>query len=234
MPIFHLIVRHAYTDLSGIMTYFREKATRYLVGEHNSDHTTKQVHCHLAIDYAFGRNSIEKQVKKYQLGGQGQFAIMTKTQKSRQAYEFDKLSEYILKGDKKHLRDTNQTEEFVQKRVDEWVQFLPVDVPQEESSGRKKKAESQITQYKIINEVIAYGIEQKWIVTEDFNNQDINTIASWHRKNIFKYMCTLLNKYQIRTSRNELERIYVTILRLCPNAQNEIYESIYKNIFRSN
>lgn len=214
------------------MTYFRENAVRYLVGQHEQDEEIKTTHCHLAIDYPYKRNSIEKQVKKYQLGGQGQFAIMEKTQKTKLIYDFDKLCNYILKGDKKHLRDTNQTEQFVSQRVDEWIVHDPgASAP--DSSTRKKKADSQITQYKIINEVISYGIEQKWIVPSDFEQNGSNSIAPWHRKNIFKYMCTLLNKYQIRTSRNELERIYVTILRLCPETQAEMYESIHKNIFRT-
>lgn len=246
MTIFHLIVRRPYEDLSGIMMYFREKAVRFLVGEHNVDRRDKKVHCHLAIDYPHGRGSIEKQVLKYKLNGQGQFAIMTKTQKTRQPYDFNKLNEYILKGDKKHLRDTNQSEEYIEQCVNGWVSqeiLTPVSsekpggpeilTPVSSESGRKKKADAHMTQYKIIQEVIEYGREQGWIVTSDYNTTDgCNSIASWHRKNIFKHMCTLLNKYQIRTSRNELERIYVTILRLCPETQSEIYESIYKNIFR--
>jgi len=66
------------------------------------------------------------------------------------------------------------------------------------------------------------------------DNEGVALEDAWvcrNRKAVWNYMIKVLNENKVRTSRNELERFFVSILRHDREACDRMYENIIEKIF---
>jgi len=224
--ILQLILHVAYDTCRVIADYLQESSTRFVATQHDADDEIATTHTHFSIDWPYSIQALRKQVLKNDLGGQGQYAIMSVTQKSKDPYDFDKLSVYVLKGNITTLRSSKGLDqEQLAKYVADWI------TPVTKESATKPDPQSQwqiILQ--VVEETKKMGLWTNACVSTSLGLETQLRIKD-HEK-VFTHLVKKLNEARIRTSRNELERIYVSVLRHDSVSTERIFAGIYKNIFR--
>jgi len=200
--------------------------------EHVADQQVKTTHCHAAIDLKVTKVALEKELKRLSLGGRGQLAILSKTEKEidgeRRDYDYDILCVYILKGCLA-TKATNNTDHDIEKWVARWVSYPTLSVTETITQAAKVT-----TQWDVILKTIEESKKNLWwenVIQSD--GSMTQSVRIDRRQQIFKLLVQHLNTAKIRTSRNELERIFVTLLRQDERSVEEIYQSISRNIFRT-
>lgn len=97
--VWHVIVRKPLMELAWWVEYVKDNSKSYLINQHYGDDEDKTTHCHtMLVDCNVTIEAIRKCFKKNGIAGSAEYAIMTKTEKSRLEYDEDKLAIYILKG----------------------------------------------------------------------------------------------------------------------------------------
>lgn len=234
--ILQVVIRLAYTAISEFIEYLDKREVRYVVGEHEADEETTQTHCHLAIDWNMTRQALEKGMKSTSVSGRAISSIMEKTHKTREAYDFDILTTYITKGKISNIKKyRGLTEDQIAALAAKWV------TPTSPGTLGDPKVSKEIkdrTRWQVVQDVITETQKMPgvWetVYQDPFGaSADTPSLRIKSHQTVFKVMLKHLRENKISTSRNELERMYVTIIRHDPYASNELYESIYKNIFRS-
>jgi len=224
--ILQLVLHIAYDTCRVIADYLQESSTRFVACQHDADEEIATTHTHFSIDWPYSVEALRKQVLKHKLGGKGQYVIMTVTQKGKQPYDYDKLNTYILKGNLATLKKSKALEQDqLTKYVADWV------IPVTKESAKKPDQQSQwdiITQ--VVEETKKMGLWTNACISTSLGLETQLRIKD-HEK-VFTYLVKKLNEARIRTSRNELERIYVSVLRHDSVSTERIFSGIYKNIFR--
>jgi hypothetical protein len=228
--ILQLVLRKAFIDLSNVEVWLREDATRYIFAQHDADDDIKTTHCHVCLDIPTKVESVRRKLVK--LGyNRETYSVLEKTAKERLIYDFDKLATYIVKGD---LKKTVESFKGVSTDELDGYERQWVSGPSGSHNSVDSKKEKDKTQWDIIKEVLKHAQTHGWCQYklvpngESFDEQ----LCFTDIRQPFDYLVKLLNQHKIRTSRNELERIFVTILRHDPLQTSRIYRSIYQNIFR--
>lgn len=231
--IFHVILHATFADVSGFYMWACSRSNAVLVGQHEADEDISQTHCHFMIDTNVTNQAIAKQLKSRNLSGQGKSCIMEKTQKTREPYDRHKLCVYILKGYKTTIYDTMFSSNVIERMRSEWVQ------PTKETSPAKPvKDKSEKTHWDLIQEIIVESklIPGIWgtVLEKDQFGHIIHEegVLAGGRATIFDIMVKVLNKNKVRTSRNELERFYVSIMRHDYHSRQLLRNSIMQNVFR--
>lgn len=234
--ILQVVIRLAYTAVTAFCEYLDTSSVKYIVGEHEADEETKTTHCHFAIEWDKTRQALEKGMKNTNVKGREVSSIMEKTQKSREAYDFDILTTYITKGDvSKIKRSKGITDAQVAALAAKWV--TPTS-PGVLGDPKVPKEVKDRTRWQVIQDVITetQKIHGVWVtcMEDPFgNNADSPSLRIKSHATVFKVLLKHLHANKISTSRNELERMYVTLLRHDPYSAEEIFQSIHKNVFRT-
>lgn len=229
--IFHVIIRRPYSDLSGFYDWAVSASTAVLVGEHEADKEIATTHCHFMINADITDEGIRKQINKRKLGGRGQYAILTQTEKApRLPYDEEKLCIYILKGGKTSYHRST-FDERVPALQEKWVH-------KQEDASPVGSSKSEKTHWDLIQQIIleSQKIPGVWgAVLERTEFGDVvndQGILPEGRGVIFDVMVRILNENKVRTSRNELERFYVSIVRHDYHSRQLLRQSIMQNVFR--
>lgn len=229
--VWHVVVHQPYASCKAV---FEGLAPEYLIGEHEADESIKRTHTHaMLVNPTVGAEGIRKRIKSHGFGGRGNFAILTVAEKSRQPYDKEKLGIYILKGKESVCKDTTLEEEEILRWVGEWVQ--PV---RQEPAAPQTKKEQPATHYELIVKIVmdTRGMNGVWehMMNLGTDNEGVALEDTWvcrNRKAVWNYMIKVLNENKVRTSRNELERFFVSILRHDREACDRMYENIIEKIF---
>ena len=240
--VLHLIYRRPFEDISGLYQWIRENSRSSLVGQHSPDEADKVIHCHVSV-VGFGKSleALRKQINSRNLGGRGQYQTLTVTQKDKKPYDEDMLNIYILKGFKENLRSTTHDDAYVDDKVASWFPIpkekpLINDIIETLQEAKKPKEK---THWQLIEEILkaSYAVHDMWqeVIEQDFEGNVVKAqgLTFVGRRMLFHLMVKTLNANKVRTSRNELERFYVTLIRHDYHSKEDMCRSILTNVFRA-
>jgi len=233
--VLHVIVRRPYADVSGLYQWLSEFSNSSLIGQHDADEEIENTHCHIQLkNFKKTIQSIRDHLKIAGLGGRGNYNILTETQKEKKPYDEHLLNIYILKGLHITYKSSSYSSDEIIAYIEKWVDKV-IGSP---TTAPTKAKDKTLTHWQIIEEIIELS-EQKpgWhnmTLERDENCNLVNgsSLSEVGRYGMFDLMCQQLHKHKVRTSRNELERFYVTILRFDKASREHLRESIIKNCFR--
>lgn len=235
--VLQTILHKPYEEIKAFSEWLKENTLNYIIGEHEADLEVKTTHCHILIEgLKVTRESLRKQVIKH-APGRGQNCTMSETQqKPRQKYNRDFLAIYIIKGKESVIKSSTFTEEHHADWASKWIDRTATrDTKQSAESKEEAKDKKDHTIWATILRAKEKCVKHNILKTHkgeygDFEiTQETAVEASCHN---WQILCQELNKDKIRTSRNELERAWVTLLRQDSLNQQSLYEAINKNVFR--
>lgn len=228
--VLHLIFHRGWSDVSGICHKIAEKCDRFLAAQHNADDKVKTTHVHCAIENFRSDNKIPVEGLRTflpaELKGRGQYVIMKKTEKSKKFYHYETLCIYIIKASVLNVKLVrNLSPVKLDELASQWINHS------EPVKRTPKTEECSKTHWEIIQEV-----------KEEINKQPKDKInpytggltGEYSFELVYRMLLVVLKKYRIRTSRNELERFMITIIRDDYNFEDQVMLAIKKNIFRDN
>lgn len=217
----HLIVRKPFQELREFADWVQIHTRAFVIGQHDADEDVNQTHCHFMINGCDTTlEGLRKELKKTVKNGREEYAIMTKTEKTRVPYDEWYLAVYCLKGDIIHHKLGKYTHPQVLDIVNAWVTYETVD-PKEKIT----------TQYELIVSMIPKMKKNSVVIHGEYGEMLLDNAVVPCQEN-FHIMCRELNAHEVRTSRNELERIWVTLLRQHKSNQDALYTAISNNVFR--
>lgn len=217
----HLIVRKPFQELREFADWVQINTRMFVIGQHDADEDVNTTHCHFMINGC--KSTIEglrKELKKSVKNGREEYAIMTKTERERKPYDEWMLAVYCLKGDINNHKLGKYTHERTLDIVSAWVNYETVD-PKDKIT----------TQYELIKSMIPKMKSHSVIVQGEYGDAEYENAVIPCQEN-FNIMCKVLNAHEVRTSRHELERMWVTLLRQHTANQNALYASISASVFR--
>lgn len=230
-PVWQLVMRKPWSDISGFEGWLKEQTLRHIVAEHEADEEIATTHCHILLEgLKVSDEGLRKQVKKYS-PGQGQYAIMKVQQKTRLEYSQAGLAIYMIKGNPLTVKSHSFADETIMEYTLAW---LTPDELYEEKTGTKKE-DKDYTLWNITLKVRELAKKSLTIKNcrDEYGDYDMKTEESVEATlENFQLLCEEMNKHKIRSSRNELERAWVTLLRQDQPNQKLLFESINKNVFR--
>jgi len=219
LPVLQVVLHKNYETVKTFCVWLAKNVSGYLVGEHPADEEIKTTHCHIQVEgLKVTVEAMRKEIQKVS-GGRGQYVIMSVTQKTRVKYDRDQLATYIIKGNEDHVKETSYTTFEVADWCGRWVD--------------KKATNHEEDKSKTIYDIILKVYKEQAKEWKLDNNNALQLHIEPSRFN-FHILCSELNKARIRTSRNELERAWVTLLRQSDLNQGELFDSINANVFRKN
>lgn len=240
MPILHLILRKEFKDISMLDDYLRSASEAFVIVEHDPDESDDpkrgqfaMKHCHIMIvDFFYSDEALRKFLVKSNLGGRGQYAILSKTQKTREDYDFDKLGVYMVKGCYEAKAIYCIPPSKVTEWKEKWVQPTAAATPEKKKGDIGEKKEKSKSHWEIMDDVWN-EVEKEAGIWDEFCGFTIGKQLNHKGRDVlFDVMVKHLNANKVRTSRNELERFYVTLLRRDDRQVGLLRIQILKNVFR--
>lgn len=231
MAVWHLIVRKPYDEVSEeFWGHLKESCERLLVCQHTPDVEEPNVHCHaMLVEYKKTTQALDKQRKV--AGLQGEHSRLLKVRlKTREPYEEAKLGIYCIKGSVENVKNGTSYDTI---RLETWA-GLWVQPRTETSVATMDDADKQPTHYQIIEQVWQelQGLSV-WEEVIGFNDGGLQKqLKKCHYGTVLDLLQIRLNEHKVRTSRNELERFFVTLLRQDYGGRNELRDSILKSVLR--
>ena len=217
----HVIVRKPYEELHEFGVWIKAHTRRFVIGQHNADDDDKMTHCHFMVNGCDTTlEGLRKELKKYIKNGREEYSIMTKTHKAHLPYHEWELAVYVIKGDIVHHKLSGYTKEQMDDIVSAWQNY--------ETADPKEKI---TTQYELIKAMLP-KMKHKGVMYQGEYGDAFAENAVVPCQENFRIMCDELNAHEVRTSRNELERIWVTLLRQHKTNQDALYSSISNSVFR--
>lgn len=217
-------------DCSGFVTYLAENCARMLCGQHDEDDEIATTHCHvMLVSPTITSQAIEKARKKYGLVGQGN-SLLKVTQKTREPYDEDILGSYITKGRIENIQSYSGYEHH------DLVRFCKTWVPREKFAEAKKKEcelKKDKSHWDLIERVWKRLLDVPGIWEEilQFNDSGIQKTLNYTGLDCaFNMLVEELNRCRVRTSRNELERFFVTLIRHDYGSKIVIKQAIMKSV----
>lgn len=234
--VWHGCIFLPYEDISGIARLWSQKCNAFALVQHPADGKTKRVHCHMMlVNPTIEVDSFQKLMKRNGINpGRGQHWIAKTVMKGEykgQKYNKKDLLKYMLKGKLRLLFEKDISPAEVEEAVSSWVELNLSN-----STGPKSSKDTN-THYDIILSIKQKALKEHsdWfdtqltIDTSCFGYEfDKVTIKDHHR--LFYFMCNELNKARIRTSSNELERFYVTLIRQFANGTESLFNTISRKL----
>ena len=217
----HLIVRKPFQELREFADWVQIHTRKFVIGQHDADEDVTTTHCHFMINGCDTTlEGLRKELKKTVKNGREEYAIMTKTERERKPYDEWMLAVYCLKGDMNNHQLGKYPHPQAQDIVSAWVNY--------ETKDPKEKI---TTQYTLIKSMLPKMKHKGVLYQGEFGDAWSETAVVPCQEN-FRIMCDELNAHEVRTSRNELERIWVTLLRQHKSNQDALYNSISASVFR--
>lgn len=233
--VWHLLVRKAYADVNAdFWKWLSVNTDDVLIGEHPASDDDEDgeygIHCHVMIvNLKVTDKALDSCRKRYGLQGENS-RLLKVTVKTRQKYDEDKLGIYIIKGDETQAKAYSYPIERIKAWAEGWVVH-----PKNSSSG-ETKPKSDGTHWDVILDVwkTLQDTPDIWEEYLDFNQKGITRTLNDTGKDVaYNLMVDALNAKKIRTSRNELERFYVTLVRQDPRLRRQLGQSIIRSVFRN-
>lgn len=238
--VWHGMVRMPFEDLSGLATVWAAKCDFFAIAQHEADDEVDITHCHMMIGSpVLKKDSYQAYMSKMNIRpGKGNHWIMDKTQKTKQPYSRSKLLEYLIKGDPSRLKfSKNISPAEVEAAASAWVEpGLGNSTKNEPSPKSKPKKQDTQTHYQVCQEILRKAKTEhpdwfKMDITNYFaEDEDEFTLRPDYHKHIWDLMITELNKRKIRTSINELERFYTTIMRNDHATKSLLFQNFWRKI----
>lgn len=236
--VWHGCIFMPYQDLSGVMSIWAEKCDTFALVQHPADGKTKRVHCHILLGNPHvEKDSLQKVMKRRGINpGKNDHWIVDKVIRGEfkgQKYTVPDLLKYMLKGKLRLETSKNISPAQVEEAISSWVE-LNLSTSTTSTKSSKKEAS---THYDVIQNIKAKALKEhsEWfdyqltIDTACFGYEfEKVTIKDHHR--LFYFMCSELNKARIRTSNNELERFYVTLIRQFANGTETLFSAISRKL----
>ena len=224
-----------FSDLSGVLEKISIRTEGACWYQHVADEKVKTTHVHgLLVKPIISTDSMKAWIKK-EIGAvtryQWSFAETYKDH-AKNTCEVDmKCITYMSKG---RLNPSacygTITYEICEEYRKKWVE------PKRASVTEKKEKEK--THWQLIEEILdaSYKVPNVWsqVLEQDFDGNIVKAqgLTEPGRVILFQLMTAMLNKNKVRTSRNELERFYVTLIRHDFHSQQDMCRSILQNVFR--
>lgn len=251
MPNYAPRVSIPFTDLSGVIKEWATTCEEMVVYEHPADEEVATTHVHLIMINSKYKTAeqLKKIFRKLFSTDRDGNDLWSWTHKTFPNPDLTYIT-YMSKGNLEpvyiHKTLSSTINEFKLK----WVE--PKNKPSQTNSkgAANSKGEAAKTHWAICSEIISLGHKEKKMFrhNEDYSGYRKTVDASGNTIKVeqlvfmdevfanslenWDIMCKILDKYQVRTSRNELERFWVTILRQSAGHRASMFEQINKNIFR--
>lgn len=229
--VWHLIVRKPFTDVDEEFWRWLSANTQdVLVGEHPASDDDEDgeydIHCHvMMVNLKVTDKALDKARKRYGLEG-AKSRLLRVVAKTHQKYDEDKLGVYILKGEKPYAKAYSYAEDKIDEWVKAWVKPSKAAAPA--AAGDGTHWDLIQTVWKKLEETT--GIWEEYL---EFNQKGITKTLNDTGKDVaYNLLVDELNAKKVRTSRNELERFYVTLIRHDPGLRRNLGQSIIKSVFR--
>ena len=204
--------------LAAFHDWVKSHTTNYLLVQHEADEETNRTHTHgMLVNLDVTIEGLRKEIKKYS-PGKGQYAIMTKTKKDKILYNEDKLAIYMLKGVDPPLAHLTS---YPETKITGWIALWK----KREDILSKDKKDATIFD-------VLLSARAKMELKTTWNEKGVIVQIVICNQANFITMCGALNDSRIRTSRNELERCWVTLIRQDAATQVDLFHSINNNVFR--
>lgn len=237
-------IRLPFEDVSGVAQLWSTFCDTFAIAEHPKEGKTKHVHVHMLLsNCSLKPNTLQKKMKDLGVSpGKAHHWISTAVQKGEFAgkeYTREHLLKYLLKGDPLRLKfSKNISPAEVEEAVSSWVEPVIGNDTSTKSSTQSshEKKEKDKTHYQVCQEIIAKAKREHpdWFqvaITNYFaEDEDEFTLRHDYRRKVWDLMITELNKRKIRTSINELERFYTTIMRNDYETKNFLYANYWRKI----
>lgn len=224
MDAFHVVV---HTDETSRLLCERLLKKPYIKSfvsyRHEADEQINRTHFHaLLVGYKGTRETLRNYIKEVFSVERGSF-FTTNTYtpygaKVEVPVDFGLIT-YMAKGSLKPEHVYGFSEEFINEYEDKWVE------PKKEDEQKVKKTVT--TQWDIMEQIVHEHYEI--IKNKAIENKQSILVVEADKEILWSVMVKFLNVNRIRTHEKELERIYVTMLRMIDGKDLNIIKS---NIFR--
>lgn len=228
MNNFAFRISASYADIGSTLLKLIDLTEKVAIYEHPADEKVANTHIHgLLMTCSRKEDTLREKFFKKHWKGKYQLATTYKDQDNKIQPVNEGYVTYMSKG----VYDPSFVKGFTPERILElkalWIDYSQVADPVVDTTAPEKKKKESVCIYDIIVKV-SKMCDQQSIV----NNNGTLSVAVEPSIRTWYVLCEELNKARIRTSRNELERAWVTLLRLDQRNQDTLYSSIMKNIFR--
>lgn len=228
--VLHVVIHQVYSDVK--LLHLEDCCERILIGQHDADESISRTHCHvMLVKCSITHEAIRKRIASAGFGGRGNYSILTT------ARDEDKLGIYILKGDRRIAQQFSYTEEQILKWVAQWISYPPATKKNSKPNQNSESKNSQ-THCEIMSAILAEtrALEGIWerinrIVTDDDGRMMEEEWVCKNRRLVFNVMLKHLAKNHVRTSKHELERFWVTMMRDEQVTKAALYETLMKKIY---
>lgn len=237
MTVRHLVLRKGAQDIPAAFVSWLDAHTgMYAIVEHDPDDEEnpqagmfKASHCHIPISgLDVSDESLRKSLKKNGLDGRANYSLMSKTAKTKEDYDWEKLMTYCLKGSLVPKKSKGVIDTEIARFQQLWIP--PEELKKKTLSASGKKSEK--SHWDLMDECWS---EMKTKYSHEMYSsmkaQELDlepTLTEPGRHILWDIMIRILNENKVRTSQNELERFWVTLLR-----RDSVCCSLIKgNIFR--
>jgi len=218
-----------YSDISGIVGMWAESCAQVAVFEHEADSKVNNTHCHILLLNSDIQDEALKRKWKNCPGKGNEFW------KWASKYGTPDLNflKYMSKGKLRPKFIKNISPDVVEEQRKQWIE-PPPKVAKSSPQTKEKSTESH---YEVILRIKTDAIKnhpewftyQRRIDTACFGAEFDERVIVNHQA-FFGFMCHELNKAKIRTSQNELERFYVTLMRQFQCGMDNLFSTISKKL----
>lgn len=120
---YHLIVRKPYDDIPReFLLWLSANVDDYVIAQHDADEEIKSTHCHIMfVNLKVTNKALDKQRQKHKIDGDIS-RLLKHVVGTRDLYDTEKLSIYVLKGNRDVLKSTSYSNEFIDKCIESWIE----------------------------------------------------------------------------------------------------------------
>lgn len=222
-------ITRAYADLSGALSCWVDRCERFMVVEHPPGRKDNTTHVHLALGNSdIQIEQLKKELRKvYDCGAGNKFwsfkvwdGVSLRDGRPR-AYP-----QYMIKGQYTPFIHKGWSPEEINAIRAAWDD----DPIAEEYKAKQAKQEKQDkekttrTHWELIEEIYKKGEHSPRLIQRDGEMFSENYFMN--SRHNFDIMRKVLNENKVRTSRNELERFWITLMRFDYSNGDDLYHSI--------
>lgn len=253
MPNYAPRISLPYQHLAKVLDAWAESCEKFIVYEHPQDDRVKTTHIHVLMINSSYKTPEQYKRKLYDL----LYPNVSDSERPK-GNEFWKWATksppdesfiiYMSKGNLLPVLSKNFSEAYVEDQRRKWIAPTSVALP----ANTKNPKQPSKTHFEICEDIRAEY--DSWRIPalraaykeRTGHEPSVGRIASLTPEDMVAYLARanhkqelqrIVNKHlqlhKIRTSRNELERFVVTVVRDHEDFQNSVWDSIWKNVLRS-
>jgi len=230
--VWQLVIHREITAVDFLWDYLKNHTKGYVASQHDADTDIARTHIHVLLrDFDVTKQALTKFLNGNGIKGSDNFGILTVYPKTKEPYDEERLAIYILKGKADNIKYFSYEERQLTQWASQWLDHKTPAIPIE-------KLKKEANHWELIQTILEQSRNTvgawKTVMERDQDGTPhaVPGLTSEGRIKIFDLMCKTLNEHKVRTSRNELERFYVTIIRHDYHSRMSLRDSILKNVFR--